>query len=136
MIPITDTRMTRFWITLEEGVNFVINCISIMKGGEVFIPKLHSMSIVDLAKAIAPNCKQVRTGIRPGEKIHETLLTMDESRRALEFKDMYIIEPDFSWWKEGKHANGKRLPENFKYSSDTNKVWFSVDQLRKMLNGI
>lgn len=135
-IPITDMRMTRFWITLTEGVNFVTNCMKQMKGGEVFIPKLRSMSIADLARAIAPNCRQVCTGIRPGEKIHETLLTTDESRRALEFKDMYVIKPDFLWWKENNYVNGKTLPENFKYSSDTNKTWLSIDQLRKMLNDI
>lgn len=133
VLPITDKKMTRFWITLEDGVEFVMNCINVMKGGEIFVPKIPSMSIMDLAKTIAPNSKYKFVGIRPGEKIHETLLTEDEARRSLEFKDFYIIEPDFPWWGNANHKGGKSLKEGFKYSSDINKDWLDETQLRKIL---
>jgi len=95
LIPITDSRMTRFWITLEQGVSFVLNCFEQMVGGEVFIPKLPSMSIADLAKAIAPECNIKVIGIRPGEKLHEVMIPRDEARKTIEFSHHYIIQPDF-----------------------------------------
>lgn len=122
-LTITDERMTRFWITLEEGVNFVINCIGIMKGGEIFIPKIKSMKIVDLADAIAPEAVKKIIGIRPGEKLHEMLFTEEESRHAKEFNDYFIIEPEFSFWDCQNHKEGKLISEVFRYSSETNKDW-------------
>jgi len=137
-IPITDERMTRFWISLEDGVNFVYQSLKIMKGGEIFIPKIPSMKIVDLAKALAPNCKQVITGIRPGEKIHESMITIDDAPRTIEFEDKYIICPEKELVKEKeyiKYSNllGKVVNEKFKYDSHANSNWFTVDQLRKIL---
>jgi len=132
-ITITDPRMTRFWITLEQGVRFVIECIEKMQGGEVFIPKIPSMKIADLAQAIAPQCHITYSGIRPGEKIHECLLTEDEARHALEFKDFFIVVPEFHWWTEKNWKAGKKLPENFRYTSDRNDQWFTNKELLKMI---
>ena len=112
--------MTRFWITLDEGVEFVINCISIMHGGEVFIPKIPSMNIMDLASAIAPECKIEEIGIRAGEKIHEVLISNDEARHTLELEDMYIIQPLHHWWKIENWEKALSLPDDFKYTSDNN----------------
>ena len=120
-ITITDKKMTRFWITLEEGVKFVVDCIEKMKGGEIFIPKIPSMKIMDLAEVIASNAKRKVIGIRPGEKLHEVLLTEEEARHAREFDKYFVIEPEFPFWKKDNLEKGKFLPEGFKYSSDTNK---------------
>jgi UDP-N-acetylglucosamine 4,6-dehydratase len=132
-IPITDPRMTRFWITLEQGVNFVIRCLDLMKGGEIFVPKLPSMKLLDLAEVLAPNCSQKAVGIRPGEKLHETMVTVDDARRTLEFEDFYVIEPDFPWWDETKWTGGKRVPERFCYSSDANPWYLNREELRKFI---
>jgi FlaA1/EpsC-like NDP-sugar epimerase len=131
-ITITDKRMTRFWITLEQGVELVIKCINIMHGGEIFVPKIPSMKIMDLAKAIAPECKIKLIGIRPGEKIHECLLTEDESRHALEFVDYFLIEPEHQWWKANGWKAGKLLPEGFRYTSDKNDNWLTIKNIQKM----
>jgi UDP-N-acetylglucosamine 4,6-dehydratase len=131
-ITITDSRMTRFWLTLDQGVRFVISCIEKMHGGEVFIPKIPSMNIMDLAKAIAPDCEIDTIGIRPGEKLHEALIGEDESRSALELDDLYVIEPLHSWWGQDNWKHGKRVPEGFHYTSDSNHQWLSVDELRKL----
>ena len=112
-LAVTDARMTRFWITLEQGVAFVIKCIEMMHGGEIFVPKIPSMPIMDLAKAIAPKCEITFTGIRPGEKLHEVLISEEEARHSLEFDDMYIVKPLFPWWGRDNWANGKKLPEGF-----------------------
>ena len=133
VIPITDERMTRFWITLEQGVEFVVKCLQIMHGGELFIPKIPSMRIMNLKQAIAPNCKHVVTGIRPGEKLHEVLLPADEARNALEFKEMYILEPNFEWWGKGNHKKGKRLPEDFEFRSDKNAEWLTENKLKALI---
>ena len=133
VLTVTDKKMTRFWITLEKGVEFVIRCLEIMHGGELFIPKIPSMNIMDLAKAIAPNCKCKITGIRPGEKLHEVLLPEGEAYRALEFKDMYIVEPDVQTFKAGRHKGGKRVDPAFEYASDTNKQWLTIIQLQGMI---
>src|SRR5205814_1338200 len=98
-ITVTDPRMTRFWITLDQGVRFVIKCIELMHGGEVFVPKIPSMNIMDLAKVVAPDCRVEVVGIRPGEKLHEVLVSEDEARHALELPDMYVIEPVHPWWE-------------------------------------
>lgn len=132
-ITITDARMTRFWITLEQGVRFVIQCTEKMQGGEIFIPKIPSMKIIDLAKTIAPQSQIAYSGVRPGEKIHECLLTEDEARHALEFKDFFIVTPEFHWWTEKTWKDGKKLPENFRYTSDRNDRWLTDKDLQKML---
>lgn len=133
ILTITDKRMTRFWITLEKGVEFVIQCLEVMRGGELFIPKIPSMTVFDLAKAIAPKCKLKITGIRPGEKLHEVLLPEGEAYRALEFKEMYIVEPDVQSLEEGRHNGGKRVKPDFEYASDTNTKWLTMKQLHGML---
>jgi len=133
-ITITDKRMTRFWITLQGGVDFVLKGLEDMRGGEVFIPKIPSMYITSLANVIAPQCKIKYIGIRPGEKLHECLITEDESRHALEFSDHFIIEPEFHWWTADSLKAEKRLPENFRYTSDTNSQWITNQQLKKMIN--
>lgn len=133
-LTVTDERMTRFWITLEQGVQLVINCVGLMHGGEVFVPKIPSLKIMDLVKAIAPESKINVTGIRPGEKIHECLLTEDEARHALEFDDFFVVEPEFPWWKRENWKNGKSLPSGFRYTSDNNNNWITVAQMRKMIN--
>ena len=135
-ITITHECMTRFWITLEQGVNFVISCIELMHGGEVFIPKIPSMRILDLAKAIAPECEVVFTGIRPGEKINECLLTDDESRHSTEFDDFFIIEPEPQGWTWEKYTDGKPLPEGFKYVSYNNDRWLTKEELQKMIEDL
>jgi UDP-N-acetylglucosamine 4,6-dehydratase len=132
IIPITDKRMTRFWITLEEGVKFVISCLEDMKGGEIFVPKIPSMKIVDLARAIAPECKLKVIGIRPGEKVHEVLVSADDARYTEEKKDRFVVCPEVVFSKKYRVLKNA-LSDSFKgYSSDTNAKWLSVDQLKKM----
>jgi len=131
-VTVTDARMTRFWIDLEQGVKFVINCIEKMNGGEVFIPKIPSMNIMDLVEAIAPKCDVKFIGIRPGEKFHETLLGEDESWHTVELDDMYVIEPLHAWWNAKNWSKGEKLPEGFRYSSNTNIEKLSVEDLRKL----
>ena len=131
-ITITDPRMTRFWITLEQGVRLVIRAAETMLGGEVYIPKIPSMNIMDLAKAIAPECDIAYTGIRSGEKLHEQLISEDEARQTVELPDVYIVEPAHPWWSERDHTEGKRLPDQFRYSSETNPEWLSIEQLQVM----
>jgi UDP-N-acetylglucosamine 4,6-dehydratase/5-epimerase len=132
-ITITDEKMTRFWITLAQGVNFVINCIGRMKGGEIFVPKIPSMKISVLAEAIAPGTKRKIIGIRPGEKIHEILLTEEEASHAKEFPDYFVIEPEHPFWSNRHLTNGKPLPENFRYTSGQNTEWLTKQQLMKII---
>ena len=132
-IPITDERMTRFWITLERGVEFVIHCIEIMHGGELFIPKIPSMHIMRLKETLAPKCKHKVVGIRPGEKLHEVLLPADEARHALEFEDKYILEPNFEWWLSANHSGGKKVAEDFEFRSDTNDKWLTGKDLKALI---
>lgn len=130
-VPITDKRMTRFWITLEQGVEFVLSCLETMKGGEIFIPKIPSLKITDLAKAICPECKQEISGIRPGEKLHETLVSKDDGIYTYEFKDRFIIYPTVV---DHKHKTGKALGADFEgYRSDNNPHWLGVHELREMI---
>ena len=131
IIPVTDPRMTRFWITLEQGVLFVLKCFERMRGGELYVPKIPSMRILDLAEAIAPECETATVGIRPGEKLHETLIGEDDARRALEFEDHYVLVPEFPWW-DHESRGGRPLPEGFSYRSDNNEWWLSVEELRRM----
>lgn len=134
VLPVTDPRMTRFWITLEQGVDFVLDCINRMVGGELFVPKLPSMNIMDLAKAIAPECRVETIGIRPGEKLHEVMIPMDDSSRTIEFDNHYIIQPDFGFWGRRYNGNGGRpVPKNFEYSSGTNPWVLSVEEMRKII---
>lgn len=134
-IHITHPNMTRFWITLDYAVRFVIKSLSRMIGGEIFVPKIPSMYITDLAKAIAPNCKIKFTGIRAGEKMHESMISEDDSRFTREFKDYYIINPSIHpWWNDTNHSSGKGVPEDFRYNSKTNKEWLDIDEFKKLLN--
>ncbi len=133
-ITITDERMTRFWISLDQGVRFVIRCIDQMHGGEVFVPKIPSMTVKDLGKAIAPNCEIAYTGIRPGEKLHEVLISEDEARNSVELDDMYVVQPNgMLWFGKDWEKIGKPLPEGFHYSSNTNTEWLDVDGIKKMI---
>lgn len=134
VLTITDKRMTRFWITLDGGANFVIKCTEKMKGGEIFVPKIPSMKITDLANAISPDSEKKIIGIRPGEKIHETLLTYDEARHSREYKDFFIIEPEHSFHHDSK--DGEPLKEGFIYSSDNNKDWITKEKLTKLIKNI
>ncbi|HEU5350891.1 MAG TPA: UDP-N-acetylglucosamine 4,6-dehydratase (inverting) [Terracidiphilus sp.] len=131
-ITITDPRMTRFWITLDQGVRFVLSCIQSMDGGEVFVPKIPSMRMTDLASAIAPGCEIHQIGIRPGEKLHEVLLSEDEARHAVELDDRFVILPVHPWWKGQTETQGKSLPEGFRYDSETNTQWLSESELLAM----
>jgi UDP-N-acetylglucosamine 4,6-dehydratase len=132
-ITITDPRMTRFWLTLEQGVKFVIRCLEQMHGGEIFVPKIPSMRLVDLAETIAPGCEVEYIGIRPGEKLHEVLLSEDESRQTLQTEDMYVIQPAHPWWKSENWISGKPLADGFRYSSDTNERWLTQRELAELV---
>lgn len=132
-LTITDDTMTRFWIKLEDGVKFVLNSINKMNGGEIFIPKIPSMKIIDLANAIAPEAEKKITGIRPGEKIHEILLTEDEAKHSKEFDDGFIIEPEHSFWSADNLEGAKLLPDGFRYSSDNNEKWLTKSEIMKIV---
>ena len=127
VLPITDERMTRFWITLRQGVDFVLACLSRMKGGEVFVPKIPSMKITDLAKALAPECKLNFVGIRPGEKLHEVMVGSDDARATLEFDDYFVI----GWNGNRNDLEEKKCPSNFRYGSDNNDQWLTVENLQE-----
>jgi len=138
VITVTDKRMTRFWITLEQGVEFVMRCTQLMHGGEIFVPRIPSMGIMDLVEAITPECRVEFTGIRPGEKLHEVLISADESRHTVSLEDMYVILPEYTWWDKNRHemdeySRSKPVPEEFSYTSDMNEKWLTVDELRSMV---
>jgi UDP-N-acetylglucosamine 4,6-dehydratase/5-epimerase len=132
-ITITDPRMTRFWLTLEHGVRFVVRAVEQMHGGEIFVPKIPSMRLVDLAEAVAPGCAVECIGIRPGEKLHEVLLSEDEARNTVEVDEMFVIQPAHPWWKKGNWIHGRELPAEFRYSSDNNEDWLSQEQLQELV---
>lgn len=134
-ITITDERMTRFWISLEQGVRFVISCLEEMRGGEVFVPKIPSMSILDLARVVAPEANIALTGIRPGEKLHEVLISEDEARTAIEMEDRYVVMPSMDLWTLGNtwQSKGKPLPDGFRYASNTNPEWLTIEQIEAMV---
>jgi UDP-N-acetylglucosamine 4,6-dehydratase/5-epimerase len=132
-VTVTDPRMTRFWITLEQGVRFVVRCLELMKGGEVFVPKVPSMNIMDLVKAVVPDCQVEEIGVRPGEKLHEVLISEDEARLTLELDDMFLIQPAHPWWTTEKPKEGRTLPDGYRYASDQNSDWLSADQLRALV---
>jgi len=132
-ITITDERMTRFWLSLEQGVHFVINCIEQMEGGEVFVPKIPSTKVIDLARAIAPEAEIEIIGIRPGEKLHEDLLSVDEARNAIERDSMYIIKPPETLWNRSQQYDGTPLSEGFSYTSANNTQWLDVEGIKKYI---
>lgn len=133
-LTITDERMTRFWLSLDQGVDFVIRCIEQMQGGEVFVPKIPSTRITDLARAIAPKAELEFIGIRPGEKLHEVLISEDEARHTLEMEDMFVVEPSGAlWFGHAWRDEGKPLPEGFRYTSDSNEEWLDEEQIRALV---
>jgi len=136
IIPITDEKMTRFWITLEQGVKFVIKSLENMRGGELFVPKIPSMKIIDLAKVIAPESEIRYIGIRPGEKLHESMVSSDDAKNTIELEDCYVIKPGFNWWDNKNHLNGRPVPEGFSYSSNTNPIFLTVEQMRELIKEI
>lgn len=133
-VTLTDDRMTRFWISLDQGVRFVIRCIEQMHGGEVFVPKIPSMRMLDLAKAIAPQAAVRMIGIRPGEKLHEVLISEDEARTTVELADMFVVQPAAALWF-GHHWSeiGEPLPDGYRYASDNNDDWLSPDQIHEIV---
>ncbi|SFM23617.1 UDP-N-acetylglucosamine 4,6-dehydratase [Gracilibacillus orientalis] len=133
-LPITDERMTRFWITLDQGVQFVIDSFARMQGGEIFVPKIPSMKITDLARAVGPECEIDIIGIRPGEKLHEVMITEDDARRTVECDNYYIIQPEFPWWQATEIQDHELLDDGFKYSSETNEDWLSIEDLKMLIN--
>ena len=137
VLPITDPRMTRFWITLEQGADFVLECMEKMVGGELFVPKIPSMNIMDLARVIGPECQTEIIGIRPGEKLHEVMITKDDARRTIDLGRFYIIQPDFLFWRERCNWVGStHVPEDFEYNSGTNPVFLSLDEMRDLVSEV
>jgi len=133
-VTITDQRMTRFWLSLEQGVRFVIHCIEQMEGGEVFVPKIPSMKVIDLSRAIAPAAAVDIIGIRPGEKVHEVLISEDEAQHTVELDRMFVIQPaEAIWFGYSWQSKGKQLQNGFRYSSDSNSEWLDVDGIRKFI---
>jgi UDP-N-acetylglucosamine 4,6-dehydratase len=135
VISITDARMTRFWITLDQGVEFVLKCLERMQGGEIFVPKIPSMNIMDLAAAIAPGCTHEVVGIRAGEKLHEVMVPKDEAPNTVEYDDYYVIQPSHPFWDKKRYATthgGQPVVSEFSYSSETNDRWLTVDEIRTM----
>jgi UDP-N-acetylglucosamine 4,6-dehydratase len=134
ILPVTDPKMTRFWITLEQAVKFVLSCLDRMQGGEIFVPKIPSMNIVDLARAIAPECRLDIVGVRPGEKLHETMVPEDDARNTLEYDDCFVIRAQPA--NGNGHMNGrggKPCPVGFRYSSDNNPRWLTVEELQRLV---
>jgi UDP-N-acetylglucosamine 4,6-dehydratase len=139
VFSITDPRMTRFWITLDEAVNFVLKNFQRMQGGEMFIPKIPSMKIIDLARAINSKCEQKIVGIRPGEKLHESMISVDDAKNTLECYDYYIVQPEFKWWNSEKYTNendGSKVHSNFSYTSDNNKIFLTPKELKEIIKGL
>ena len=133
-IPITDARMTRFWITLDQGINFVLSSLAMMEGGEIFVPKIPSMKMVDLAETLAPGVPQEIIGIRPGEKLHELMITQDDARNTVELDDRYIIQPSFEFWRSDSPSikGAKPVDEDFVYASESNAEWLNSKTLLKL----
>jgi UDP-N-acetylglucosamine 4,6-dehydratase len=134
-LPVTHEEMTRFWITLSQGVNFVLSSLELMQGGEVFVPKIPSMRIVDLARSLAPATPIKIIGIRPGEKLHEIMITEDDARTSLELPDRYVLMPMFSGWMGERisHKLGTPLPDRFSYTSNNNSEWVGREELHAMM---
>jgi len=137
VVTVTDERMTRFWISLEQGVRFVIRCLTEMHGGEVFVPKIPSMKVSDLAKAMAPEAEINYIGIRPGEKLHEVLISEDEARSVIEMKDMFVVQPaEAYWFGRDWESKGKSIDDGFRYVSNKNENWLTVAQIKKIIKPI
>lgn len=136
VLKITDRRMTRFWITLDQGARFVVQCLEEMQGGEVFVPKIPSMRVCDLAELIAPDCRMEVIGIRPGEKLHEVMIPRDDARRTVELRDFFVIQPDFQWWDAKSWKLGRACEDGFEYASNTNTEWLSREAMRVMIGGL
>ncbi len=133
-LPITDFEMTRFWLKPESAVWLVFNAFANMVGGEIYVKKLPSMRIVDLAKAVAPNLTVYESGIRPGEKIHEQMISVEEARNTLEFSEYYVIFPETEWWKEkAEKVDGKKVSKNFSYDSGNNTQWLSIEDMKILI---
>ena len=132
-VTVTDPRMTRFWLTLEQGVRFVVGAVERMHGGEVFVPKIPSMSILDLVAAVAPGCEVEEIGIRPGEKLHEVLVSEDEARQTLELDEMFVIQPAHPWWSSDGWSEAQPVADGFQYRSDRNPRTLTADELRGAL---
>ncbi len=137
-LPITDPGMTRFWISLDEGVDLVFEAIEKSKGTEVYVAKIPSFKVVDLARAMAPDAELKDVGMRAGEKLHEIMITEEDSRKAYDFGDYYIIYPQVDWWDINRHFSegGKPVTRGFKYSSDANDKWLTVEQMRELVTKI
>lgn len=133
-IPITDTRMTRFWITLPQAVEFVLDSFSDMNGGELYVPRIPSMRVTDLAEAVAPGAPLTDIGIRPGEKLHEEMISAEDARRTVRRADRYVVLPNLAMWGGFKTPAGDPVEDGFSYSSDTNDQWLSVEDLRAMMS--
>lgn len=131
--PITDKRMTRFWITIDQAVEFVLESFEIMSGGELFVPKIPSMKIMDLAHAVKSDFSYIEIGIRPGEKLHEEMISPDDSRRTIELKNRFVVSPIYAEWGY-KSAVGKQVPDGFTYRSDTNNLWLSVEEIQELIS--
>ena len=136
ILTITDERMTRFWITLGQAVDFVLDSLGRIGGGEIFIPKIPSMRVTDMAQALAPEAEHRVIGIRPGEKLHEVLLTEDEARHSLETENGFVILPEHASWPLREVEDGRPLPTGYRYSSDQNDHWLDVDELKEMAAGV
>jgi UDP-N-acetylglucosamine 4,6-dehydratase len=135
-LPVTDPRMTRFWISLEQGVNFVLSSLEIMQGGEIFVPKIPATLVTDLATALAPEAEQTVIGIRPGEKLHEMMISADDARATWELSDRYVIEPEFAEYTRkplASHPDAHKVPEAFYYASDNNTERLDADSIRHMI---
>ena len=132
VVTITDERMTRFWLTLDQAVDIVVDALAHMGGGETFVPRIPSMRVTDMAEALAPDAERRTIGVRPGEKLHEVLITEDESHHSFETDNGFVILPEYASWPLREVEGGRRLPEGFRFASDNNDWWMSVDELRQM----
>lgn len=133
-LPITDKRMTRFWITLPAAVQFVVDSFDVMQGGELFVPRIPSMRILDLVEAVAPGAPTHEMGVRPGEKLHEEMIAADDSRRTLRFPDRYVVTPVVASWGYQPPVGGEPVEDGFNYRSDNNDLWLSVEEMRALID--
>ncbi len=131
-LPLTDLRMTRFWISIDAAVKFVLSSLELMTGGELYVPRIPSMKLIDLAKAVDPNAKVIEIGMRPGEKLHEEMISADDSRRTVIAGDRYIVTPVVAEWGYSE-PEGERMPEGLAYQSNTNDLWMSEEEIRNFI---
>jgi UDP-N-acetylglucosamine 4,6-dehydratase len=132
-LPVTDLRMTRFWITLPRAVEFVVESFDLMHGGELYVPRIPSMRLVDMARTIAPNCRLKEVGVRPGEKLHEEMISVDDARRTVLVGNRYVVMPHIAGWGYQPPADGRPVPDGFCYRSDTNDLWLDPEELRRLI---